>query len=139
MATQRLTVATLAGRASTAVAARFQQWSNAPDPDAVDRLCAAILEHSLCLPVVYFAEWIDRWLMGYAVPGPGAVEGRQFQATCFSPASANAWADRCGNQFAEQGWLAARLREAAAGWGTVTEEYAVVVIREAVDASATDD
>ena len=139
MATQRLTVATLAGQAAAAVADRFRQWRNVPAPDALDRFCAAVREHALSLPIVYFAEWVDRWLMGDDVPGPGAVEGRQFQATCLSPAQANAWAARCGSQFVEQGWLAARLREAAAGCGTVADEYAVVVIREAVRPSTTDE
>ena len=77
--------------------------------------------------------------MGDLVPGPGAVEGRQFQATCLSSALATGWADRCGTQFAEQGWLASRLREAAVGWGRLAEPYAVVVIREVIDTSPTDD
>ena len=139
MATQRLTVATLAGHSATAVAAQFERWRSASDPAAVDRICGSLCEHSLSLPVVYFAEWVDRWLMGNLVPGPGAVEGRRFQATCLTPAQATEWADECGSQFAEQGWLASRLREAAAGWGGIAEPYSVVVFREAVGASATDD
>jgi hypothetical protein len=137
VATQRLTVATLAGKAALAVTAQFEQWRGSPSPDAVDRLCAAIRENSLSLPVVYFAEWVDRWSMGNLVPGPGTVEGQRFQATCLSPAQATVWADGCGGQFAEQGWLAARLREAAVGM--VTEACAVVVIREVVGASTTDE
>lgn len=139
MATQRLTVATIAGRSAVALTARFGRWRSAPDPAAVDRLCEAIRRHALSLPVVYFAEWVDRWLAGDQIPGPGAVEGRRFQAACLSPAQAREHADRCGGQYAEQGWLAVRLREAAAGWGGVAEPYAVVVIREAVGASPTDD
>lgn len=139
MATQRLMVATLAGRSALAIAARFEQWRSTPDPAAVDKLCASIREHALTLPVVYFAEWVDRWLMGDLVPGPEAVEGRRFQAACLSPAQATGWADRCGSQYAEQGWLASRLREAAAGWGGVAEPYAVVVIREVVGAPANDE
>ena len=139
MVTQRLTVATLAGRSAVAVATRFERWRSAPDPAAVDQLCESFREHALSLPVVYFAEWVDRWLMGDLVPGPGAVEGLLFQAACLSPAQAVAWADRCGSQFAEQGWLASRLREAAAGWGGVAEPYTVVVVREAVGASPTDE
>jgi hypothetical protein len=134
-----MTIATLGGQAAVAVEARFQQWRAAPDPDAVDQLCAAIREHALSLPIVYFAEWIDRWLMGNLVPGPGAVESRRFQATCLSPEQAIAWAGQCGSQFTEQVWLSNRLREAAAGWGSAAEDYAVVVIREALDASATDE
>jgi len=139
VATQRLTIATVAGQSAVAVASHFDQWRSAPDPECVDRLCASIRGHAQVLPVVYFTEWVDRWLMGDSVPGPGAVDGRQFQATCLTPDEAVQWAERCGNQFAEQGWLASRLREAAAGWGGVAEPYAVVVVREAVGASVTDD
>jgi hypothetical protein len=139
MATQRLMVATLSGQSAVAVTTRFDLWRSTPDPDSVDRLCASIREHALSLPVVYFTEWVDRWLMGDLVPGPDAVAGYRFRAACLSPAKAVGWADRCGSQFAEQGWLASRLREAAIGWGGVAEPYAVVVVRVAVRASVTDE
>jgi hypothetical protein len=140
VAMQRLTVATLAGQAAVAVLDRFERWRSAPDAGAVDRLCTSIREHALSsLADVYFAEWVDRWLMGDQVPGPGTVAGRRFQASCLSPTQAAEWAGQCGTQFAEQGWLASRLREAAVGWGGVGEPYAVVVAREAVGASPTDD
>ncbi len=139
MATQRLTVATLAGQSAIAVATRFDEWRSVADPVAVDQLCASIREHALSLPVVYFTEWVDRGLMGDLVPGPNKVEGHRTQATCLSSAEAVAWAERCGGQFAEHGWLASRLREAAGGWSGVGEPYAVVIVREVVWASVTDD
>jgi hypothetical protein len=139
VARQRLIAATFAGQAAVTVAAQFARWRTASEPEAVDRFCATVREHAASLPIVYFAEWIDRWLMGDQVPGPGKVAGRQFDASCLTPAQAIAWADECGSQFAEQEWLASRLREAAAGWGTVAEEYAVVVIREVIGPSTTDD
>jgi hypothetical protein len=77
--------------------------------------------------------------MGDSVPGPGGVEGRRFQAACLSPTQAAAWAAQCGSQFPEQRWLASRLCEAAAGWGMVSDRYSVVVIRETIGASATDE
>ena len=73
--TQRMTVATLGGKAAAAVAARFEQWRTALDSEKLDRLCIAIREHALSLHVLYFAEWVDGWLMGNKVPGHGAVEG----------------------------------------------------------------
>jgi hypothetical protein len=139
MATQRLTVATLAGRAADAVVARFEEWRANRDGPAVDQFCLALRERALALPVVYFAEWVDRWLMGDLVPGPDQVDGQRFQVATMSPERARAWADQCGSQFAEQQWFASRLREAAAGWGTVTDRYAVVVIREVIGASSSDD
>ena len=139
MATQRLMVTTLAGQSAVAVSGLFEKWRSVLDPEAVDRLCLSIRENALSLSIVYFSEWVDRWLMGDLAPGPGAVEGRRFQATCLSTIQAKHWAERCGSQFVEQGWLASRLREAAAGWGDVAEPYSVVVVREVVDASALDD
>jgi hypothetical protein len=138
MATQRLTVATLAGESAAAVAALIHRWRTDNDPAAVDRFCAALRDNGLALPITYFCEWVDRWLMGDLVPGPGAVEGRQFQVTCLSPQQALAWADQCGHQFLEQEWLAARLREAAVGWGR-DERLAVVVIRKVLGGTTTDD
>ena len=73
--------------------------------------------------------------MGDKVPGPGAVEGRRFEVTCFSPEEAVDWAHRCGNQFQEQEWLAARLREAASAWSGLTDRLIVVLVREVFDAS----
>jgi hypothetical protein len=64
------TVATLAGQAAHAVAARSQQWHAIPDAEAVDRLCVSLRENALSLAILYFAEWVDRWLMGDDVPGP---------------------------------------------------------------------
>ena len=139
MATQRLTVATLAGLAADAAGDQFRAWRDSPDPGAVDRFCLALRDSALSLPVVYFAEWVDRWLMGDTVPGPGACEGRIFQAACLTPEQAVEWAERCGRQFQEYEWFAARLREASAGWGTVADLYAVVVVREVVGPSTTDD
>jgi hypothetical protein len=139
MATQRLIVATLGGEAATAVVALFRSWSANADPVAIDRFCASLRDNELSLPVVYFSEWADRWLMGDLAPGPAAVEGRRCQAACLSPEQAIAWAGGCGHQSSEQEWLAARLQEAAAGWGSVAEQYAVVVVREVVGPSTTDD
>ena len=140
MATQRLTVAVLAGASADVAAALFGAWRVAPQaPDTVDRFCEVLRQHSTALPVIYFCEWVDRWMMGNLVPGPGAVEGRRFQAAYFSPEEARTWADQCGNQWPEQEWFAARLREAAEAWGLVVDRRAVVVIRAALDSSATDE
>lgn len=139
MATQRLIVATLAGAAADALFVHFERCRQTPDPGAIDRVCATIREHALSLPIVYFTEWVDHWLMGDEVPGPGAVEGQRFQASCLTPDQTRAWVERCGNQFAEQEWLTVRFREAANGWGPVADRYAVVVIREVTGPSVGDD
>jgi hypothetical protein len=46
---------------------------------------------------------------------------------------------RCPRIRLEQQWLASRLREAAEGWVSVAEPLAVVVVREVLGASTTDE
>jgi hypothetical protein len=138
MATQRMTVATLIGAAAAVVAKLIAGWRAKPDPAAVDQFCASLRVHGLSLPVVYFSEWADRWSMGNLMPS-GVVEGRRCQAVCLSPEQAEASAARCGRQFFEQGWLAARLREAAIDCASVAEQCVVVLLREVVGPTTTDE
>jgi len=138
MATQRLTIASIAGDAGVHVAALFQSWRNKyPTPDTVDRLCERLRANGSMLPVVYFAEWVDRWLMGDLAPGPAAVAGRRYQVACLTPQQAIKWAGQCGAQFAEQCWLATRLQEAAAAWEAVPGRT-VMVLREVLGPTTTD-
>src|SRR5262245_31595028 len=106
LATQRLTVATLGGDPAAAVEALWRSWQSSPSPDPapVDRFCQQLRANGAVLPVVYFCEWVDRWLMGDQVPGPGAVDGKRFQVACLSPGQALSWAGQCGEQFPEQQW-----------------------------------
>ena len=101
--------------------------------------CQSLRENGTSLPILYFSEWIDRWLMGDHVPGPGMVEGRRFQATCLTREEAIDWAGRCGDQHQEQTWLAARLREAASAWCELADGALIVVVREVLEGSTTDD
>jgi hypothetical protein len=142
MALQRLYIATLAGEAAEATVNLFRSWRNAVpavDTAAVDRLCVSLRNNAASLPIVYFSEWIDRWLMGDRVPGPGVIEGKRFQATSFSRAEAIDWASQCGNQFQEHDWLATRLREAASAWSGLVDQVVIVVVREVFDVSTKDD
>jgi hypothetical protein len=141
MATQRLTVAAIAGDAAAVVERLWRGWqtSAAADASTVDHFCYQLRAHGTVLPVVYFCQWVDRLLMGDLVPGPGAVDGKQFQLTCLTPDLALARADQCGSQFAEQQWLAVRLREAAEGWGGLAKPLVVVVVREVLGGSTTDE
>src|SRR5262245_25381609 len=138
MATQRMTVATLIGASAAVVAQLFASWRAKPDPAAVDQLCASLRDYGMSLPVVYFSEWADRWSMGDTFPA-GVVEGRRFQAICLSPEQAEACAAGCGQQFFEEGWLAARLREAAMDCASVAEQCVVVLLREVVGPTTIDE
>jgi len=141
MALQRLFIATVGGDAGEAAADLLCKWRDAPAVDvvAVDRFCTALRDNGALLPIVYFSEWVDRWLMGDLLPGSGAVEGRQFQVASFTRAETLAWSERCGNQHQEQEWLAARLREAASAWSEIVERVTVVVVREVLGGLTTDE
>ncbi len=142
MATQRLTVAAIVGIAADHIAARFRSWqtgSTLPDPLDVDQFGDRLRANCVTFPVIYFAEWIDHWLMGDLVPGAGAVRGSRFEVACLSRSAAVELAEACGDQFPEQQWLAMRLHEAVAAWELVKEERVVVVLREVLGPSVADD
>ena len=136
---QRITVATLAGVAADAAVALFEKWRSDSDPTAVDRFAMALRENQLRLPIVYFAEWVDRWLMGDDIFDADPIQGVAFQATVWSSAQALARGGRCRNQFQEQLWYSARLLEAATAWDALTHRLYVVVLREVIHVSTGDD
>jgi len=119
----------------------FRSWRAGSlfNPEAVDRFCEQLRANGTTLPVLYFCEWVDRWLMGDLVPGPGALEGRRYQATCLTPNQAREWANRCGEQCDEEQWLATRLREAALAWEGVANGCAVLGLREVLGGSTLDE
>jgi hypothetical protein len=137
MGTQWIIVATIAGDSSGRVAAGFRAWTAQPDPTAIDAFCIALRENGPCLPIVYYSTWLDRWSMGDFVPG--LLAGQRFEATCLTAETAKEWSDRRPNQFAEHGWLAARLREAAAALDGLAKQRVIIVVREVIGPSATDD
>ncbi len=146
MATQRITVATIIGEAGKAVIELFSEWraaQGAQQQEAarheVDRFAKQLRANGGVLPIVYFCEWFDHWLMGNSIHGSESVDGSQFEASCGSDIEAMGCADQCGDQFPEQRWLAARLREAAEGRQPFSEPAVVVMLREVVGGSATDE
>jgi hypothetical protein len=139
MPTQRMTIATLTGLAASTVMDQFEQWQTYPDPLALDKLCESIPSNAEALSIIYFNQWIDCWLMGNDLCGPDALDGKRFQLTCITATLAKEWAARCGKQFAEHQWLATRLTEAADCRGDLAQPYAVLVIREVIGPSRSED
>ena len=141
MATQRLTIATLAGDAAVAVVDLLGSWRRAAKVECatVDGFCHAIRANGHQLPIVHYCEWIDRWLMGDRVPGPESIHGRQFEVTNYSREEALLWSDRCGKQWQEELWLAAMLREAACAWQELAPAATIIVIREPLGISTLDE
>jgi hypothetical protein len=142
MASQRVLIATIAGDSAVTVANLFASWRSeigGSEIAAVDRFCEALRSNADALQVVYYCEWIDRWLMGDRIPGPGTVEGRRFQATCLTREETIGWAGHCGTQFEEQIWLATRLREAATARKDLANPAVIVIVREVLGSTTTDE
>ena len=138
MASQRLIVTALGGEAATQLERLFMAWRGAsPDVASVDHFCQVLQANARALHFLYYSEWIDRWLMGNDVPGPHAIEGRQFQVAGFTRDEALNWAQRTNCRHAEHAWFAQRLREAADAWPR--GQLFIVVVREVFGGSATDE
>ena len=142
--TQRFTIATIAGEAGRAAAELFQLWSAtqaSAGPHATLGAIGLFADHlrsnAAVLPVVYFCEWIDHWLMGDAVPI--FLQGRHIEAACMTAAEAEALADGCGRQFPENDWLAVQLRQAAEARRPLTGPSFIVILRKVLGATSIDD
>src|SRR5262245_172822 len=129
--TQLVTVVSIGGTAGVLIAKLFDQWRsavNAIDRDRVDRLCESVCAHKAELPILHFCEWIDHWLSGNDLPGPGAVEGKVFSATSLTPNQAFELAGKINKQFDEQIWFGTRLREAADRWDKLVESRIILIL-----------
>lgn len=145
MATQRMTLATIAGEAGQMAAGLFHRWHSTEGVSeqdavrsAVDAFAKQLQNRGGIPPVVYYCEWFDCWLMGDSIHFGNVVEGKQFQASCGSRRDAIARAEQNCHQFPEQQWLTARLREAAEACQLLAEPATVVVLRQVLGPSYTD-
>lgn len=143
MAVQRLIIAKITGDAGRAVLNLFAQLrqadADARIADAVDRFCENLRANAYVLPVIYYSEWIDRWLMGDSILLTPPVEGKRFQACCMTSSQALERAAECRTQFPEQEWLSAHLREAAESWKPLVGESTIVLLREVFGPSTLDE
>jgi hypothetical protein len=138
--TQRWVVALVAGRTAVTIAALFQTWRRAVHvPGKVDKFCNDLRTHSSALPVLYYSEWIDRWLGSDAFPEPQIVSGRRFEACCLPAVRVREWSKQVDRQFPEQEWFANRIREASRAWQPSMSESVVLIVREVLGGSATDE
>lgn len=143
MAIQRLTIAKIGGEAGRAVLELFNQWrqadADARIADAVDSFCDHLRTNACELPVIYYSEWVDRWLMGDSILLTPPVEGKRFQACCMTCAETLERAAQCRTQFPEQEWLSAHLREAAESWKPLVGKSAIILLREVFGPSTLDE
>jgi hypothetical protein len=129
----------IGGAAGRRVQESFLSWRQHQATARISELSSALRANAGSHSILYYSEWIDSWLMGDRLPGPGAVETGRFSATCLSRSEAIAWAKRIVGQFVEQRWLIARLREAAESGAFFASDAAVVIIREVLGASVRDE
>jgi hypothetical protein len=146
MARQQMTVATVAGEAGRMVAALFRKWHSTQADDrqddarrAVDEFAEQLRTRGGMPPIVYYCEWFDYWLMGDDIHLGKVAEGNRFSASCGSREEAMAWTEQCGNQFPERQYLAMHLREASEAWQSLAEPAVVVILRQVLGPSVTDE
>jgi hypothetical protein len=170
VATQRITIAKIAGQAAPAVRARFAEWSVARkvqepgscSPEqwsddccrAMDAFAVGLRSEGNVPPVVYFSEHVDTWLMGDfwnllpAGGDPCFVCGNKFQLACYSLADEDALQKvleeslrpkTSRKQPQEYHWFRARLLEAVRAWRPLVEGGLLVILREVLGGTATDE
>ncbi len=165
MASQRITIAKIAGAAGLAVTSQFREWSGlrvSDDPDEwesaqwpisareeIDSFVSNLRTHGHELPVVFFQEHVDFWLMGgdyqrWLAPeyGPRAIEvhSDRFQVWCYPLHYGEVLAERlkAATRFKrileriapEERWFILSLLESVQAWESLVEVAALVVVRE---------
>ncbi len=139
MPTQWLTLTSIAGPTGTFVQEHFNNWRDTNDQGAIDSFCLLLFEHRKELPIIYWTEWIDRWLMADMVPLKEWIDGKRFEVWCVPSKKALKWAKRIPKQFDEQVWLATRLQEASMAWQGLFKSTTVILIRETLGGCSTDE
>lgn len=168
MASQRITIAKLAGVSGDVALQRMSAWASARNranpslwspeqwPEgirkAADRFAEQVREHGFALPVCYFVEWSDMWSMGDSFfrwltpkgcPGPVGVHADQFEVFAYGLPDdgrlANHLATAERGQFDETDWFIGRLQESVCAWDKLAPRATLVILREALDGSALDE
>lgn len=168
LAAQRITIAKVAGIAADVTLLRLREWASArrnSEPDEwsndqwpssvraqVDAFADRLRASSLLPPVVYFVEWSDlwsmgdlfsRWLMPPGGPPPFVIHADRFEVYGYALPDGG----RLGRhlttagpqQFDEYDWFVGRLHEALNACQELTDQAAIIVIREVVGGLYTDD
>lgn len=168
MASQRITIAKLAGLSGEIALKRLSAWSsarNAVNPNLwspeqwpgevrqeADEFADQVREHGYALPVCHFVEWADMWSMGDQFPRwmtppncsrPIGVHANRFEVFAYSLPDdgrlAKYLATAGPQQFTETDWFIARLLEAVSAWEKLLPSATLVVLRKVIDASALDE
>jgi hypothetical protein len=168
VATQRITVTKIGGAAADEILPKLREWSAARAaadrnasareqwPPEVRRQADGLADHlranSFASPVVYFAEWVDMWSMGDLFsqwltppdgPVPFAIHADRFEVFGYGLPDGDRLARHLAGagpqQLAEQDWYVRRLREAVEAWQKLVERAVLVVLRQVMEGSVTDE
>jgi hypothetical protein len=168
MASQRITIAKLAGLSGDIALQRLSAWSSARKADnsnlwsaeqwpdhirqEADDFAERLRANGLALPVCHFVEWADMWSMGdlfsHWLTPPGCprligVHANRFELFAYRLPDdgrlASYLAAADPQQFAETDWFIARLQEAVRAWEKLALRATLVVLRYVVSGSALDE
>lgn len=168
MAVQEWTIIKLVGPAASDAADRFDRWwkaraSGANDPFGftadewspsikreVSAYLSSLIEHRWGMPVAYFSQHVDLWTAAGGIIGRFAHEPEPMvwhdtgQLWCYRLPDAGKLVERhCPavgpTQFSEGEWFSRRLVEAAEAYESLWPEAVLLLNRQAVCASPTDD
>jgi hypothetical protein len=168
LASQRITIAKLAGVSGDIALQRLISWPAAraaDDPNLwspeqwpdhmrieADDFAERLRAHGLALPVCHFVEWADMWSMGdmfsrWLTPpnSPEAirVHANWFEILAYSLPDGGRLGDYLTaaglQQFTETDWFIARLQDAINAWDGLVPNATLVVLRYVVDGSVRDE
>jgi hypothetical protein len=168
LATQRITVAKIGGVAADIVIRRLREWSAARQTadwnswsadqwpkhvrEQAGEFANQLRAHALAPPVIHFIEWADMWSMGDLFsrwltlpesPSPFVVYSHQFEIYGYGLPDEGRLDKYLGTagpqQFWESDWYIRRLREAIEAWHALAERAVLVVLRQAIDVSVSDE
>ena len=168
LASQRITIAKLAGVSGEIALQRFGTWSSArnaanpnlwspeqwpaPMRNEADDFAERLRANGLALPVCHFVEWASLWSMGdlfsrWLTPPncaePLAVHGDRFEIFVYALPDGGRLAEYLSaagpQQFTETDWFIARLLEAVTAWDKMVANATLVVMRSVVSGSALDE
>jgi hypothetical protein len=167
LASQRVTIAKIAGVAADVLGLRLRRWAAArtvAGPDVwesdqwpssvraeVDDFADQLRVHGCSPPVVHFIEWSDLWSMGdvftkwLALSGgspPFIVYGDRFEVLGYVMPDGGLLPQFLSvgpQQCPEYDQFLVRLREAAAAWNGLVDRAILIVFREVVGGLVTDE
>lgn len=168
MASQRVTIAKIGGKAGDIVLERLREWAGARQiddptewrddqwPASVRSQAAAFAErlraNALFPPVVHFVEWSDlwsmfdvytRWLTPPNCPPPLEIDADRFEIFAYELPDGGRLERHLKKarrqQFPECDQYVTRLKEAVGAWGELVERSALIVVREVVGGLVTDE